>query len=295
MKVDQIAQLRRDITRKIVPGQVQPIKVAQFGRDFARKIVSGEVQRHKVGQVAQLGRDFARKIVPGQVQPMKVDQIAQLRRDITRKAVENRPPQFIIEAPAQVEPDHPALPVRSQSIPILQRRLRQPVGVVDPVRTVGRVVERFQSRSVRILCRDRHRCRPRRRARARSDRDASIAGRRHQTRGVHGSHRRVAGRPRHGGACHYLPVLVLHLGRESGRRSKGGQRGGSRADRHRCGYGSWRRRCRLHSPVAAGQDEEEHPDERHRRNREARVPSRSPVGAPLAHKRPPHPHVTVVP
>ena len=78
-----------------------------FRRDGAGQLVSSKVQTFEFAQAAQFGRNLAIEVVAD-----------------------------------EVDFDYPAFVVRLDAVPVGQRRVREPVVVVGPVRAVCRVVER---------------------------------------------------------------------------------------------------------------------------------------------------------
>ena len=121
--------------------QDKPLQVGQVGqlrRQLARQVVLGQVKPLQAGQVAQLRRNPARQVVRLQVKPPQVGQVAQLGRDLARQVV-----------PVQVDSAHSSLVVRLDPIPVPQRRVGHPVVLGGPIRTVGRVVQALQDVAVR--------------------------------------------------------------------------------------------------------------------------------------------------
>ena len=167
--------------------------------------------------------------------PLRLVRLPSFGRDRTREPV--RCSEFAGEIDAHDPPGN----VHIHSVPVLERRVGQPVLVVDPVGAVGGFVERDERRPVRALDHRDLGC-PARIADRRRDRHRAFDHGRHQSRGAYGRHRGVTARPRHARARHRLSVLVEHLCRKLNRCAQGRELGGGGTDCHggRPGWIGWR-------------------------------------------------------
>ena len=140
----EVAQLGRDGTGQVVFAEFQPLQIgeaAQLGRNGARQVVSEEDQPLQVGEIAEFGRDGTRQRVPPRVpmdtKPPQIAHAAQLGRDGARQVVRT-----------EIQYDNPTSVVNLDTVPFSERRIRQPVLVVDPVRPAGGMVQRLQDLAV---------------------------------------------------------------------------------------------------------------------------------------------------
>ena len=144
---------------------------------------------------------------------LQIGKVAQLRRYRARQAVRYAQLCLIVPPPGKIDPRDPAHCTRPHPIPLPQRRVGQPVGVVDPVRTIGRVVECHQRRPLKVD-RDGHMRVAGGFARRRSDRHRTTAHRRDQSRRVDDRDGRVGAQPGNRNPVHHTSALIEHLGGE---------------------------------------------------------------------------------
>ena len=86
---------------------------------------------------AELGRDRARECIPLQSQPSQAVKAPKLRRDRAREVIGG-----------EIQADNAAGGIRIDPVPVFERRVRQPVVVAVPMRSVRRLVERHQDIAV---------------------------------------------------------------------------------------------------------------------------------------------------
>ena len=203
----ETAEFGRNPARQLVVGQVKPFEAgetAEFGRNPARQLVSAQKEINQAVESAEFGRDPVRQLVAAQVEPFEAAESAEFGWDLALQIVEK-----------QAEEHDAADGVRRDPVPVLQRRICQPVGVAVPVRAIGRVVERHQRLPIRCCAAGRRHPHGRGACHfSHGHLDGRNAGAdRHRKPGrVHCRHGFVTGCPRILGAGHRVSVRIERLG-----------------------------------------------------------------------------------
>ena len=91
-----------------------------------------------MGEVAQFGRNRAGEVVATEVQPIQPHEVTQVGWNPAGEIVVH-----------ELQFRHPALAVNDNAEPIPRRRVREPVGIVGPARSAGRIVEDLEDVAIR--------------------------------------------------------------------------------------------------------------------------------------------------
>ena len=160
LEMDQPTQLRRNRPAQLVAPEIQHLELvqpSQFRQDRSAQLVVPEIQPLELRQPGQFRWDRPVQLVALEIQILEMDQPTQLRR--------NRPAQLVVhetqilepiqlaqrgrDRPAQlVVPENqtcdPTVFIRIGPVPLRQRGVAQPVGIVFPLRPAGGMIERLQ-------------------------------------------------------------------------------------------------------------------------------------------------------
>ena len=124
----------------VKPQQTQVLEVTQFRRYHAGQVVLIKLQVLQVPEVAQFGRNGAAQLVMVKPQALQGCEVAEFRRYRARKVV------F-----PEVKGNDPPCLIGRHPVPVSDRGIGQPVGVVGPVGPIGSVVQGHEMGSVAII------------------------------------------------------------------------------------------------------------------------------------------------